>query len=262
MVVLDNARLPKPTGDYHVKMTKTVLITGGSRGIGRAICRSFAEAGYVVIINYNRSEKEAAGLKDDLQAMAPDVVTERADVSDYNEVKAMVERVVERFGSIDVLVNNAGIVRDSFLMLMSERDWDDVISINLTGVFNAAKAVTPHMISQRSGVIINVSSLSGTSGLPGQTNYAASKGGVIAFTRALSRELAHFGIRVNAVAPGVIETDIIESLEKEKRDEFLRNIPLKRFGRPEEVASVVRFLASEDATYITGEVIYVTGGLY
>jgi len=243
-------------------MERIVLVTGGSRGIGKAICREFAKDGGTVVINYSSSESEAMNARNELSQSNGKIFIEKADISDSREAHSLIDSVVERFGRLDVLVNNAGIVMDGFLMLMSDKDWNDVITTNLTGVFNCSKAASGYMIEQRKGVIINMTSLSGINAPAGQTNYAASKGGVIAFTRALSKELAHFGIRVNAVAPGVIETDIINSLNEKTRAEFLTNIPLRRFGKPEEVACVVRFLASEDAGYITGEVISVTGGLY
>lgn len=241
---------------------KVVLVTGGSRGIGKAIVEVFADAGCAVVINYAKSREEAEALQTSLSDKSESIFIERADVSDFAQAKQMMDNVVSKLGKIDVLVNNAGITRDCFLMLMSDEDWHDVISTNLTGVFNCSKAATVHMISQRSGAIINVSSLSGITGLPGQTNYAAAKGGVISFTKALSKELAPFGIRVNAVAPGVIETEMMESLSERTKDDYLSAIPLKRFGSPHEVAVVVRFLASEDASYITGETICVTGGLH
>ncbi|MGO9614594.1 MAG: 3-oxoacyl-[acyl-carrier-protein] reductase [Dissulfurispiraceae bacterium] len=241
---------------------KVALVTGGSRGIGRAIVEAFANDGFAVVINYNKSREEAETLRSSLLIETDTVFIEQADVADLSQARHMMDNVVSTHGRIDVLVNNAGITRDSFLMLMSEEDWRDVISTNLTGVFNCSKAATEHMISERRGVIINVSSLSGITGLPGQTNYGAAKGGVISFTKALSKELGPFGIRVNAVAPGVIETDMIGSLSERTKDAYLSAIPLKRFGKPHEVAAVVRFLASEDASYITGETICVTGGLY
>jgi len=242
-------------------MKRIVLVTGGSKGIGKAIVTAFAEADDAVVINYSKSKNEAEALKEELSQRNDSISIEKADVANYAQVKEMINNVIEKHGRIDVLVNNAGITRDSFLMLMSERDWRDVIDINLTGVFNCSKAVSEYMISQRGGVIINIASLSGITGLPGQTNYSAAKGGVIAFTKALAKELASFGIRVNAVAPGVIETEIINSLDERIKHNFLSHIPLKRFGRPEEVASVAEFLASQEASYITGETICVTGGL-
>jgi 3-oxoacyl-[acyl-carrier protein] reductase len=243
-------------------MRRVVLVTGGSRGLGRAISGAFVSQGDIVVINCSRSPEEAMDLKEALTRAGGEVSIEQADVSDHVQVKRMVDSVVQKYGRIDVLVNNAGIVRDGLLMLMPEKDWTDVINVNLTGVFNCTKSVSEYMIDQKSGVVINISSLSGLTGLPGQTNYSASKGGVIAFTKALSKELAAFGVRVNAVAPGVIETEITGSLNSRTKDAFLASIPLKRFGRPEEVASVVLFLASSAASYITGETICVTGGLH
>jgi len=241
---------------------KVALITGGGRGIGRAIAETFARAGHTVVINYSKSAKDAEALSESLSTGSAAVVAEQADVSDPAQARRMIDKVASQYGGIDVLVNNAGITRDGYLMLMSDEDWHEVISTNLTGVFNCCRAVTGHMISQRGGVIVNVASLSGIDGLPGQTNYAAAKGGVISFTRAFSKELAPFGIRVNAVAPGVIETEMTGALSERTKEGLLSAIPLKRFGSPDEVASVVRFLASDDASYITGETICITGGLY
>ncbi len=227
-----------------------------------AVSRRFAEAGDSVVINCGRSLDKAEALQRELSLTNNRVAVQQADVSDYAQAKQMVEHTIERYGRVDVLVNNAGIVRDGYLMLMSEKDWHDVIDVNLTGVFNCSKAVSPHMIAQRSGVIVNVASLSGITGLPGQTNYSAAKGGVIAFTKALSKELAPFGIRVNAVAPGVIRSDLVDSLTDDVRRKYVEAIPFKRFGDPSEVASVVSFLASDDASYVTGETICVSGGLH
>jgi 3-oxoacyl-[acyl-carrier protein] reductase len=241
---------------------KIAIVTGASRGIGRAVAIVLAEAGCSVVINYNKSRDEAEALLQELASKTLKAAIEQADVSDMSQAKRMAERVIAKYGRIDLLVNNAGLTKDGFLVLMSENDWNDVISANLTGVFNCCKVVSSHMLSQRKGCIINISSLSGITGLPGQANYAAAKGGVISFTKALAKELAPFGIRVNAIAPGVIETDMVGALAEKTKSNFLDLIPLKRFGKPEEVASVVRFLASEDASYITGETICVTGGLY
>jgi len=241
---------------------RVVLVTGGNKGIGKAISTAFAANGDAVVINFNKSLDIAKTVLEELLPRNTTISLEQADVSDYRQVKQMINNIVEKYGKIDIVVNNAGIVRDGFLMLMSEKDWNDVISINLNGVFNCSKAVSEPMISQKSGVIINIASLSGITGLPGQVNYSAAKGGVIAFTKALSKELAPFNIRVNAIAPGVIETEIVDSLNEKIKNNFLNAIPMKRFGKPDEVASVVKFLASQDAAYITGETICVTGGLY
>ncbi|WP_420265323.1 beta-ketoacyl-ACP reductase [Candidatus Magnetominusculus dajiuhuensis] len=246
--------------DKAAKRTVAV-VTGGGKGIGSAVCRALTKDGSSVVINYMSSSNEAATLCEELRAINPNTMAYQADVTDFSQMKKMMDEMVALFGRVDILVNNAGLARDGLLLLMPEKDWMDVMDVNLTGVFNASKSVLPHMIAQRSGVIINISSLSGIDGLAGQANYAAAKGGVIALTRALSKELAQFGIRVNAVAPGAIETDMLDAMKDTAREELRRNIPLRRFGRPEEVASVVRFLASEEAGYITGEVISVTGGL-
>ncbi len=243
-------------------MARVVVVTGGSKGIGSAICRAFAEEGETVVVNYSSSTEAAESLKAELSGSKGKVILEKADISDFTAAKRMIENIVDKQGRIDVLVNNAGITRDGFLMLMSEKDWHDVINVNLTGMFNCCRAVCEHMISERSGAIINMASLSGITGLAGQTNYSASKGGVIAFTKSLSKELARFGIRVNAVAPGMIETEMTDSLTDEARKQFLNNIPLRRFGAPQEVASVVKFLSSGDAGYITGETINISGGIY
>jgi 3-oxoacyl-[acyl-carrier protein] reductase len=240
---------------------KVALVTGGSRGIGRAVVEALAEAGYDVAVNYSSSAAEAEALRAELSGKGRDILLVRADVADPIRVRRMMEEAFSWRGRLDCLVNNAGVTRDGFLALMSQEDWAEVISTNLTGVFNCSKGAAAHMMEQRSGVIINISSLSGVNGLPGQANYAAAKGGVIAFTRSLSKELARFGVRVNAVAPGLIETGMTAAIGKRAAEEFLKAIPLQRFGRPEEVAAVVRFLASEDASYITGETICVTGGL-
>lgn len=242
-------------------MKRVIIVTGASKGIGRAICRAFACHDTFIILNYHHSDEDAHKTAHEIMSAGADAIVEKVDITDYKAVKKMIDKVVNQLGRIDVLINNAGLIRDGFIMLMNEQDWDDVININLKGVFNCSKAVSEQMIFQKNGVIVNVASLSGITGLSGQTNYSAAKGGVIAFTRALSKELAPFGIRVNAVAPGVIETDMLNSLSEKAKNKFLENIPMKRFGSPEEVASVVHFLASDKASYITGEVINITGGL-
>lgn len=242
-------------------MSKVVIVTGGGRGIGAAICRSFANEGDTVVVNYNRSGLDAEKLLSELSRSKGQVVLQKADISNFAEAKQMIDNTMKSFNKIDVLVNNAGITRDGFLMLMSEEDWQTVMDVNLKGVFNCSRAACEHMISQKGGSIVNMASLSGITGLAGQTNYAASKGGVIAFTKALAKELAPFGVRVNAVAPGIIETEMIDELSDDAKKRFLDTIPMKRFGSPEEVASVVRFLSSDDASYITGETLSISGGL-
>lgn len=240
---------------------KVILVTGGSRGIGRAVCLAFAGAGSRVAVNYNLSREQAESLCSEINSAGGEAIAVKADVSSAVEVDKMVSSIVDRYGKIDVLVNNAGISKGGLLMLLDEASWDEVISINLKGVYNASKSVVRHMIGERKGIIINISSLGGITGLAGETPYCASKGGIIAFTKALSKEVAGLGILVNCVAPGAIDTEMLDGMPPEARDKLLELIPLKRLGRPEEVAGVVTFLASQAATYITGETIVVSGGL-
>ncbi len=240
---------------------RVVLVTGGSRGIGRAVCLAFAEAGDRVVVNYNSSREQAECVCAEINSAGGEAFAVQADISSTVEVEEMVASVIERYERIDVLVNSAGISKGGFLMLLEEASWDDVISTNLKGLYNASKSVVRHMIGERRGVIINISSLSGITGLAGETPYSASKGGIIAFTKALSKEVAPFGILVNCVAPGAVETEMLNEVPPEAREKLLELIPLKRLGRPEEVAGVVTFLASGSATYITGETIVVSGGL-
>ncbi len=242
-------------------MSKTVLITGAVRGLGRAVAEVFAEAGYRIGLNYLHSEDDARALEKQLLDKGTEVKAFRCNVSSYESVKGMLDDFVNWAGSVDVLVNNAGILKEGFLMLTDEQQYKKVLDINLGGVFNTIKAALPYMIDKRRGAIINISSLSARNPLPGQCSYAATKGGINSLTISLAREVASFGIRVNAVAPGLIEAGMTERLDEKKKQEIVKNIPLGRPGRPEEVARVVRFLASDDASYITGEVIYVTGGL-
>lgn len=239
---------------------KVVLVTGGSRGIGRAIAVAFARHGSRVIVNYNKSEDRAQALALEMASEGYSVDLLQADVSKGEEVDRLIDEVIRRHDRIDVLVNNAGIRRDGFLAMMAEEDWDQVMNVNLKSAYHTCKRVSRIMIGQRSGNIVNVASLSGLKGLPGQTNYSASKGGLIAFTKSLAQELAPYGIRVNAVAPGIIETDMIEDIE-ERKGEFLAKIPLARFGESSDVASGVLFLASEMADYITGCTLAIDGGL-
>lgn len=240
---------------------RVILVTGGGRGIGRAIALAFSSPGHAVAVNYRNDHDAASETVEQIRRHGAAAESFQADVADLEQVRTMIDAVVSRFGRIDVLVNNAGGNRDGFLAMMSLDDWNSVIDVNLKGVFHCCKAVVRLMMAERRGTIVNVSSLSGITGLPGQTNYAAAKGGVNAFTRALAQELAPFGIRVNAVAPGLVESDAASAMPKDHRDRLLANIPLRRLGKPEEVASIVRFLASDDASYITGEIIKVTGGI-
>ena len=240
---------------------KTALITGSSRGIGRAIAILFARNNYNVVINYNKSEKEAQELYDMLSKENLSVRIFKADVSNVQEANALVNYTIGQFENIDVLVNNAGITKDGLLLRMKEEDFDSVINVNLKGVFNCLKAITPVMVKQKEGKIINLSSVVGLVGNAGQVNYAASKAGVIGMTKSLAKEIGSRGITVNAVAPGFIETDMTDVLGDKFKEEAKKNIPLKRLGKAEDVAEVVAFLASDSANYITGQVIHVDGGM-
>jgi 3-oxoacyl-[acyl-carrier protein] reductase len=231
---------------------RTALVTGGSRGIGRAIATSLAEAGATVVIGYRSGADEAAEVAGGIGARAV-----QADVSDPEEAK----RLVEEAGDVDVLVNNAGVTRDGLLARMSDEDWRTVLDTNLGGTFNTCRAVTRGMMKRRAGAIVNVSSIVGVHGNPGQTNYSASKAGIIGFTKALARELGSRGVRANVVAPGYISTRLTNELPEELQQSMLASTPLGRFGDPEDVAGAVRFLASDAAAFVTGEVLLVDGGL-
>ena len=239
---------------------KVVLITGASRGIGRTLATSFAQAGARVIANYNKSREDAYSLEKTLREKGYTIELVRADMGSKEDIETMISGVTEKYGRVDVLVNNAGLRRDVYLAMMSEEDWDQVQNVNLKALYHTCKWVARIMIGQRGGKIINISSVSALKGVAGQTNYAASKGGMISFTKSLALELAPYDIQVNAIAPGFIETDMVKDLGKRK-DAFLEKIPLGRFGVPEEVSGGVLFLASEDANYITGLVLAIDGGL-
>ncbi len=241
---------------------KTALVTGASRGIGRAIAVALAEAGADVAVNYAGSEAAAADTVRAIEALGRKSVAVRANVGKSAEFDAMVATVLETFGKLDILVNNAGITRDNLIMRMKEEEFDEVIETNLKGAFNGIKAVTRSMMKQRSGRIINISSVVGTLGNPGQANYVASKAGVIGLTKSAARELASRGITVNAVAPGFIGTDMTDKLPAEMREKLEKDIPLGRIGRPEEIASAVLYLASDAASYMTGQTLHVDGGMY
>ncbi|MCD0594092.1 3-oxoacyl-[acyl-carrier-protein] reductase, partial [Staphylococcus aureus] len=234
-------------------MTKSALVTGASRGIGRSIALQLAEEGYNVAVNYAGSKEKAEAVVEEIKAKGVDSFAIQANVADADEVKAMIKEVVSQFGSLDVLVNNAGITRDNLLMRMKEQEWDDVIDTNLKGVFNCIQKATPQMLRQRSGAIINLSSVVGAVGNPGQANYVATKAGVIGLTKSAARELASRGITVNAVAPGFIVSDMTDALSDELKEQMLTQIPLARFGQDTDIANTVAFLASDKAKYITGQ---------
>ncbi|CAC6420802.1 TPA: 3-oxoacyl-[acyl-carrier-protein] reductase [Staphylococcus aureus] len=243
-------------------MTKSALVTGASRGIGRSIALQLAEEGYNVAVNYAGSKEKAEAVVEEIKAKGVDSFAIQANVADADEVKAMIKEVVSQFSSLDVLVNNAGITRDNLLMRMKEQEWDDVIDTNLKGVFNCIQKATPQMLRQRSGAIINLSSVVGAVGNPGQANYVATKAGVIGLTKSAARELASRGITVNAVAPGFIVSDMTDALSDELKEQMLTQIPLARFGQDTDIANTVAFLASDKAKYITGQTIHVNGGMY
>ena len=240
---------------------KVALVTGASRGIGRAIALELARQGAKVAVNYAGNEAKANEVVEEIKNMGGEAFAIQADVSNAEAVDQMVKAVLERFERIDILVNNAGITRDNLLMRMKEEEWDDVINTNLKGVFNCTKAVTRPMMKQRYGRIVNIASIVGVSGNPGQANYVAAKAGVIGLTKTAARELASRNITVNAVAPGFITTDMTDRLSEELKAEMLKQIPLARFGEPEDVAKVVSFLVSDAASYMTGQTLHVDGGM-
>ena len=241
---------------------KTVLITGGSRGIGKAVAIKFAEKGNQIIINYVSEKTDTEKLKNELlEAGAKDVLLIKADVSNSEDVKNMVKESIEKFEKIDILVNNAGITKDNLLMRMSEEEFDKVIQINLKGTYLVTKEVTKYMMKKRSGSIVNLASVVGVAGNAGQCNYAASKAGIIGFTKSIAKELASRNIRANAVAPGFIETDMTNVLKEEIKENINSQIPVRRMGSAKEVAELVYFLGEDASSYITGQVINVDGGM-
>ncbi|MDH6669565.1 3-oxoacyl-[acyl-carrier protein] reductase [Paenibacillus sp. LBL] len=241
---------------------QTALVTGASRGIGRSIALGLADLGANVAVNYAGSEAAAAEVVEAIRAKGVSAIAIKSNIGRTEEAEAMVKQVMETFGRIDILVNNAGITRDNLIMRMKEEEFDQVIETNLKGVFNCLKAVTRPMMKQRYGRIINISSVVGALGNPGQANYVAAKAGVIGLTKSAARELASRGITVNAVAPGFIDTDMTRELSEDMREGLLGGIPLARLGQPEEIAGVVAFLASSSASYMTGQVLHVDGGMY
>ncbi len=240
---------------------KIALVTGGSRGIGRAIVLALAREGADCAFSFARNSDLAGSLRQELEAMGTRALPFQTDVKDFEGAKRMIEEVKREFGGLDILVNNAGITRDKSLMMMSVADWNEVIETDLTGVFNTTRASIITFLKQKSGNIVNISSVSGIHPLPGQTNYAAAKAGVIGFTKSLAKEVAAYNIRVNAVAPGFIETDMTGIMNEKVKEKMLAAIPLGRFGTADEVAEAVVFLTSDESGYITGEAIQVDGGL-
>jgi 3-oxoacyl-[acyl-carrier protein] reductase len=237
------------------------IVTGGTKGIGRATSLLLAEQGAKVVANFSKDVDAAEALMSEARSKRLSLGLFKADVTQVDQAKEMVEETFAQYGKIDILVNNVGLVRDNFLMLMSDEDWDSLLKTNLTSLFYCCKTVIRKMIPQRRGKIINISSISGILGTPGQTNYAATKGGMISFTKSLARELGPFNIHVNAVAPGLIESDVVSKMPKEKVEAILKSSSLGRIGKPEEIAKVVLFLASGDSDYITGQTIVVDGGI-
>ena len=242
-------------------MDKCALITGATRGIGKQIAITLAKQGYNIALNYRKENEELEKTKTELEKIGVQVLAVKGDVANFENCENFVKQVIERFGQIDVLVNNAGITKDMLLMRMKKEDFEQVIDTNLVGTFNVTKNVVPYMMKARSGRIINISSVVGISGNAGQTNYSASKAGIIGFTKSLAKEIASRNILVNAVAPGFIETNMTDVLKDDVKQEIAKNIPLKRMGTTQDVANVVKFLASDDSSYITGQVINVDGGM-
>lgn len=242
-------------------MDKCALITGATRGIGKQIAITLAKQGYNIALNYRKENEELENTKKEIEEIGVQVLAVKGDVANFENCEKFVKQVIERFGQIDVLVNNAGITKDMLLMRMKKEDFEQVIDTNLVGTFNVTKNVVPYMMKARSGRIINISSVVGISGNASQTNYSASKAGIIGFTKSLAKEIASRNILVNAVAPGFIETNMTDVLKDDVKQEIAKNIPLKRMGTTQDVANVVKFLASDDSSYITGQVINVDGGM-
>ena len=243
------------------EMSKTAIVTGGSRGIGRAVCIRLAKDGYNIVFNYNSNEEQANITLEEIEKQGVQARAFRLNIKESENCAELVKQTADTFGTVDVLVNNAGITRDGLLMRMKDEDFADVIDTNLSGAFYMLRAVSKYMMQQRHGSIINMSSIVGVNGNAGQVNYAASKAGIIGMTKSAARELAARNIRVNAVAPGMIETDMTAVLPENVREQMLAQIPLKEIGKPEDIANTVAFFASEDSRYITGQVLLVDGGM-
>lgn len=240
---------------------KVAVVTGGSRGIGRAIALEFAAQGATVVVNYNRSPEAANEVVKQIVDAGGKAAAFQADVSNFKQAEDLIKFAIETFGDLHILVNNAGITKDTLIMMMTEADWDSVIDTNLKSTFNCSKAAVKHMMRKRSGRIINIASVAGQMGNAGQANYSASKGGQIALTKSLAREVASRNITVNALAPGFVDTEILDAMSQETLESALKLVPLGRKGKPEEIAHAATFLASDMAAYITGQVLGVDGGM-
>lgn len=240
---------------------KVVLVTGGSRGIGKEVAKKFAVHGYDIIINYVSDNTDVEGIKNEFKELGSEALLIKTDVTSLEDCEKMAKEAIEKFGQIDVVVNNAGITKDNLLMRMKEEEFDRVIDVNLKGTFNVTKSVIPYMMKKRSGRFVNISSVVGVSGNAGQCNYSASKAGIIGFTKSLAKELASRNILANAVAPGFIATDMTAVLSDSVKENINSQIPLKRMGTAEEIANAVYFLGSEENTYITGQVLNIDGGM-